>query len=273
MPDLNASSIVPSDAWVDHPRGRIFARIWDPASAASAAGAPVVLFHDSLGCVELWRDFPAALSAASGRRVIAYDRLGFGRSDPRSGRLPVDFVADEAHAYFPVIREQLGFDRFIALGHSVGGGMAVNCAAGYPAQCAALITESAQVFPEDRTLHSIAAAKEQFKDEGQVERLRKYHGDKAKWVLDAWTESWLDPAFASWSLATVLPRVTCPVLAIHGEHDEYGTTRHPQMIGELCGGPARVEIIADTYHVPHRERPQHIVDMASGFIAALGRER
>jgi pimeloyl-ACP methyl ester carboxylesterase len=278
MPDIKASSIVSSDAWVEHPHGRIFARIWTPSCAtpASAADTPIVLFHDSLGCVDLWRDFPAELSAASGRRVIAYDRLGFGRSDQRTGRLPIDFVADEAKTYFPVIREQLGLRGFIAFGHSVGGGMAVNCAADSvisAAYCEALITESAQVFPEDRTLHSIAAAKEQFRDERQVERLKKYHGEKAKWVLDAWTESWLDPAFASWSLATVLPRVTCPVLAIHGEHDEYGSTRHPQMIGQLCGGPSRVEIIADTYHVPHRERPQHIVDLASGFLAAIRRDR
>jgi pimeloyl-ACP methyl ester carboxylesterase len=67
-----------------------------------------------------------------------------------------------------------------------------------------------------------------------------------------------------------LPQVNCPVLAIHGEHDEYGTTRHPQMIGELSGGPARVEILPDTYHVPHRERPGAILDLVAEFVATLG---
>ncbi|RZI41104.1 alpha/beta hydrolase [Herbaspirillum sp. HC18] len=259
------------DVWIEHPQGRIFARVWNPPSETGTHSqeAPIVLFHDSLGCVDLWRDFPAELSAATKRRVIAYDRLGFGKSDPRRDMPPLDFIADEAKTYFPAIREQLDLQRFIVFGHSVGGGMAVNCAANFSANCEALITESAQAFPEDRTLSSIAIAKEQFKDDSQVERLRKYHGEKAKWVVDAWTDSWLHPGFAAWTLEPVLPRVTCPVLAIHGIHDEYGTTRHPEMIGQLSGGRSQVEIIPDTYHVPHRERPEMIVSMVSGFIGSI----
>ena len=269
MSDLGTSGTTSSDVWVEHPRGRIFARVWAPSGEAGPAGpeSPIVLFHDSLGCVELWRDFPAALSAATGRRVIAYDRLGFGRSDPRDDTLaPRHFITDEAKTYFPVIAGQLGFRTFIAFGHSVGGGMAVNCAADFATDCEALITESAQAFPEDRTLQAIAVAKEQFKDEAQVNRLKRYHGDKATWVLDAWTASWLHPEFMEWSLSDALPRVTCPALVIHGVHDEYGTTRHPEMIGHLCGGPSRVEILADTYHVPHRERPEVILALVSGFL-------
>lgn len=232
------------------------------------ASSPIVLFHDSLGCVDLWRDFPVELCLATGRRVIAYDRLGFGRSDPRTGPPPLDFVAEEAAVYFPVIRGQLGLERFIAFGHSVGGGMAVQCAARFAAHCEALVTEAAQVFAEDRTLEGIREAKEQFKNPAQLERLAKYHGQKAKWVLDAWTETWLHPAFASWSLDGVLPQVRCPVLAIHGELDEYGSTRHPRLIGERCGGLAQVEVLADTRHVPHRERAAVVLRLVSEFVAA-----
>jgi pimeloyl-ACP methyl ester carboxylesterase len=271
MSEINSPSIASTDAWVEHPQGRIFVRIWAP-SADNGSGPvdnPIVLFHDSLGCVELWREFPARLCVATGRRVIAYDRLGFGQSDPRLDKPTIDFIADEAKSYFPAIREQLGIQRFIAFGHSVGGGMAVNCAAKFAADCEALITESAQIFPEDRTLESIFAAQQQFKDDKQVERLKKYHGEKAKWVLDAWTETWLDPEFASWSIASVLPRVSCPVLAIHGIFDEYGTTRHPEMIGQLSGGPSQVEIMEDTYHVPHRERPEAVIKLVSEFISSV----
>lgn len=270
MTQPTTTDILTTDAWVDHPRGRIFTRTWAPARDAGASGplVPIVLFHDSLGSVELWRDFPALLVARSGRRVIAYDRLGFGRSDRREDRLPLDFIADEAKRDFPLVRQQLGFDRFIAFGHSVGGGMAVNCAAEFPAACAALITESAQAFPEDRTLDGVRVAREQFKDPKQVERLRKYHGDKADWVLAAWIETWLNPEFASWSLAPVLPRVSCPLLAIHGSDDEYGSTRHPEIIGQLSGGSAQVEIIAETFHVPHRERPGRIAELVAGFLAS-----
>lgn len=266
--ELQPASIS-EDVWVRHPRGRIFVRVWTPSTGTPELLSPIVLFHDSLGCVDLWRDFPGELSAGTGRRVMAYDRLGFGKSDARSDRLRLDFVADEVQSYFPIIREQLGLRRFVAFGHSVGGGMAVHCAVDFAADCKALITESAQMFPEDRTLHSIANAREQFKDDAQRERLTKYHEKKTKWVLEAWTESWLHPDFASWSLASVLPRVTCPVLAIHGIHDEYGSTIHPEMIGKLCPGPTRVEILPDTYHVPHRERPETIVRLASEFLAAV----
>ena len=261
-----------NDVWVSHPQGRIFARIWTPASATTKpqSATPVLLFHDSLGCVELWRGFPAELSAATGRPVIAYDRLGFGRSDPRADKLvPGNFIADEAKTYFPILREQLGLRRFAAFGHSVGGAMAVNCAGQFASDCEALVTESAQVFPEDRTLQSIRSAREQFTDNKQLERLRKYHGEKAKWVVEAWTESWLHPEFASWSIASVLPQVTCPVLAIHGIHDEYGTTRHPEMIGQLSSGPCRVEIIPDTYHVPHHERQEIVIRLVAEFLSSV----
>ncbi len=271
MSDPTPPNVLMRDHWIEHAHGRLFARCWSPSTAARRAAlqSPIVLVHDSLGCVELWRDFPAQLSAATGRRVIAYDRLGFGKSDPRVGRPGLDFVADEAKTYFATVREQLGFRRFIAFGHSVGGGMAVHCAAAFGADCEALITESAQVFPEDRTLQGIDAAKAQFKDAQQLRRLQKYHGDKARWVLEAWTETWLHPEFAAWSLATVLPAVRNPVLAIHGVHDEYGSTRHPELIGQLCAGPSRVEILADTYHVPHRERPEVVLDLVAGFIDSV----
>jgi pimeloyl-ACP methyl ester carboxylesterase len=255
------------DIWLEHPGGRMFVRHWMPHGDAGAlSSSPIILFHDSLGCVELWRDFPARLSAAIRRSVFAYDRLGFGRSDPRGDSLPLDFIADEARTFFPVLQAQLGLRRFVAFGHSVGGGMAASCAAEHAAGCDALITVSAQAFPENRTLAGILTAKERFRDNRQVERLRKYHGVKAGWVLDAWIETWLHPEFASWSLESVLPRVTCPVLAIHGMDDEYGSTAHPEMIGRLSGGPSRVELLPDTGHVPHRERPALIVDLVAEFL-------
>jgi pimeloyl-ACP methyl ester carboxylesterase len=271
MKESEAAHSTATDVWIDHPLGKIFARIWEPQADAgqSRSKAPFVLLHDSLGCVELWRDFPAQLCAASGRRVIAYDRLGFGRSDPRSDVLTREFIADEALRFFPVLRQQLGFQACIALGHSVGGGMAVHCAAAFPDACLAVITEAAQAFLEDRTVEGIQIAKAQFADPQQIARLQKYHGTKAEWVLHAWTESWLAPAFASWSLDQILPKVHCPVLAIHGDQDEYGSTRHPERIGRLCAGPSQVHILADTHHVPHKERPEAVIQLVTDFSASL----
>jgi pimeloyl-ACP methyl ester carboxylesterase len=254
------------DQWVRHPQGRIFVRRWQPPGRP-ARGNPIVLLHDSLGCVELWRDLPAALCQATGREVIAYDRLGFGRSDARGERPSLGFVAEEARDFFPQVCEQLGVEGFVVMGHSVGGGMALQCAAEWPGRCEALVTLSAQIFPEERTLDGIRAARAHFRAPEQIERLARYHGDKARWVLDAWTEVWLDPGFAAWSLVDVLPRVRCPLLALHGGQDEYGSTRHPELIGQHAGGPARVEVLAGVGHLPHRERPD---DVLRGVRELLG---
>jgi pimeloyl-ACP methyl ester carboxylesterase len=260
------SQVASANHWVTHPRGRIFVRTWtDPASSEDGL-APIVLLHDSLGCVELWRDFPARLAAGTKRTVIAYDRLGFGRSDPRTDVLTPAFVADEAETCFAAVREQLGFRKFVVFGHSIGGAMAIHCAARFAQDCEALVTESAQVFLEETTLEGIRAAKALFADGEQFGRLEKYHGGKAQWVLDAWTGTWLSPQFASWSLADVLAKVGAPILAIHGSEDEYGTTRHPRLIAEWSGAGARVEILPEVHHLPHREQLEQVVRLVRDFL-------
>lgn len=256
------------DIWVEGHGGRLFARVWSPATATGRA--PIILLHDSLGSVELWRGFPAALCAATGRQVVAYDRLGFGKSDAHPGKLTLGFVASEAEHDFAAVRQQLGIGRFVVFGHSVGGGMAVNCAAHCGDACVALITESAQTFVEDRTVAGIEEARELFKDAGQFERLARYHGDRTRWVLDAWIGSWLHPDFAGWSLAPALPRVRCPALVIHGIDDEYGSPKHPRQIAEGVGGGARLEIMPDTRHVPHREKEAEVIELVRDFVATLG---
>lgn len=251
-----------------HAHGRIFARVWAaPDTTLSQGPAPIVLFHDSLGCVELWRDFPVRLAAATGRAVIGYDRLGFGRSDARFRRPSRDFIIEEAESYFPAVRAQLGFTRFIALGHSVGGSMAMHCAARYPRECEALITLAAQACVEKRTLEGIQAARELFTDPVQFSRLERYHGNKATWVLDAWTGIWLADEFACWTLGYMLSPVPCPALVIHGSLDEYGSHRQPELIAQLCSGYVDLRIIADTYHVPHREQSAKVLGHIGDFLA------
>ena len=254
------------DLWLDTPAGRLFAKRWNPTAAGASAQPPLILLHDSLGSVEQWREFPAEIARASMRPVVAYDRLGFGRSDPHPGQVSLDFIEDEASNGFRQIKEGLGIGRFAVFGHSVGGGMAVGIAAAYPLHCESLITLSAQAFVEDRTLSGIRAAQRAFAQPGQVDRLRRYHGDKAAWVLSAWIDRWLDPAFAHWCLDPVLPRVVCPSLVLHGSRDEYGSRLHPERIAGLSTGPS-VMHIGEWGHVPHREQPGEIVRRVAARLA------
>ena len=255
--------------WIATPHGRLFAKSWQPDSSADTRQAPIVLLHDSLGCVELWRRFPERLARATGRQVVAYDRLGFGQSDRYPGSLPADFVSGESQDGFSAICHQLAIDDFIVFGHSVGGGMAASCAAVFADRCRALITESAQAFVEDRTLEGIRIAQQGFDQPGQLDRLKRYHGDKAAWVLSAWVDNWLSEGFRDWTLNEVLPSVRCPVLAIHGEQDEYGSLRHPERIAALAGGSATIEIVADCRHLPHHEQPDQVLAAITTFLNTL----
>ncbi|MDR0226648.1 MAG: alpha/beta hydrolase [Burkholderiaceae bacterium] len=259
-----------SEIRVDTSQGRLFVKRWHARAGNSGpAPAPMVLLHDSLGSVALWREFPQRLVEATGRDVLAYDRLGFGQSDPHPGRLESGFVAEEAESGFAALHQALGLDDFVALGHSVGGGMATMVAARYGTQCRALVTESAQAFVEDRTLQGIRAARDDFARPGQMDRLRKYHGDKAAWVLSAWVDTWLSRPFADYRLDEALERVRCPVLAIHGEQDEFGSLVHPERIRDRARGPVEVEIVAGGGHVPHREQPDRIAQRIARFLARV----
>ncbi|MFZ6643797.1 alpha/beta fold hydrolase [Undibacterium sp. TC4M20W] len=250
--------------------GQLYACSWQPTNHEGHDNQPpILLLHDSLGCVALWRSFPALLADHSGRQVIAYDRLGFGQSDARDDVLSLDFIAQEAATSLPLLQSHFGFERFIVMGHSVGGGMAVHFSALYTDICDALITESAQALVEDKTRAGLIEAQQQFQQPGALDRLRRYHGDKAAWVLNAWINTWLSSAFANWSLRDVLPQVRCPALVLHGEHDEYGSNLHPEQIAGLTTGPAQLEIIAGAQHVPHREQEDWVIKRVCQFLVGL----
>ena len=246
--------------------GKIFVRDWNPHLTDKT---PIVLIHDSLGCVELWRDFPDLLSQASNSRVIAYDRQGFGQSDPITQTISKEFISEEASESFAVVCEQLGISQFILLGHSVGGGMALNCASQLPDRCEAVITIAAQSFVEDKTLAGIKAAKTAFQDPKQLERLEKYHGNKTQWVLDSWINTWTSADFASWSLKKVLPKVRSNLLVIHGLNDEYGSDQHPKSIANLSSGRSTLILMDETAHFPHREKTEDVLKHIHQFLELL----
>jgi pimeloyl-ACP methyl ester carboxylesterase len=263
-----ARAVTATDHRIGTDQGTLFARRWVPGDVRRDSPAPIVLFHDSLGCVELWREFPEQLAVATRRSVVAYDRLGFGRSDEHPGPLPLTFIRDEAATVVPRLCDALGLDMIVPFGHSVGGGMAIATAARWPERCAAVVTESAQSFVEDRTRAGLEAARVEFARPGQLERLARYHGAKARWVLDAWIETWLSPEFADWHLDEDLGGVRCPALALHGDQDEYGSAEHPGRIARLTQGPSSAMILEGCGHVPHREQPARVLSEVTRFLTA-----
>lgn len=260
------SSIKVEEFKIDVPGGKVYAKRWAPDIESHKS--PIVLLHDSLGSVDLWRDFPAQLAESVGRTVVAYDRLGFGKSDKRTSLPSMEFIEQEAAEYFPAIKAELSLAGYVLLGHSVGGAMAVNIASG-DADCLAVITVSAQAFVEGLTVEGIRKAKRSFEQPGQIERLQKWHGEKASWVLRAWTDVWLSDDFKGWSLEPAIRNVRCPVLAIHGDADEYGSTAFPHFIENNSCGPAEMLIIESCGHMPHKEKPQEVIQASARFLGEV----
>ncbi|WP_349921251.1 alpha/beta fold hydrolase [Aeromonas veronii] len=253
-----------ADSFVSVPGGRLFVRQWRPAGTGHS---PLILLHDSLGSVAQWRDFPATLATRLQRPVIAYDRLGFGQSSPQTEPAKPGFIDDEARFYLPTLIKALGLGHYLLFGHSVGGAMALAATSRPSSGCLAVISESTQAFVEERTLDGIRVAKQGFEDEAQLVRLTRWHGERARWVLDAWTGVWLSPAFRHWSLAPRLADVHCPVLAIHGEKDEFGSAAFPRAIAGGVSGAAQMALLPDCGHVPHREREAEVLDLVETFLS------
>jgi len=256
----------PEELIIKTPYGDIYAKKWSPRGASK--NVPIILLHDSLGCIDLWKEFPKALADQLSRTVITYDRLGFGKSGTRQALPNVDFIEDEARTFFPLIKAALSLNNYIIYGHSVGGAMAINIAAD-DKDCIAVITEAAQAFVEELTLIGINKAKSAFKNPEKITRLEKWHGTKAKWVLNAWTEVWLSAEFANWSLASYIKQVTCPTLVLHGAQDEYGSRAFPEFIAKNVSGPSDMQILQNCRHVPHKEKPQEVIENVTSFLSTL----
>ena len=246
--------------------GSLFTSSWTPQDLRSAI--PILLLHDSLGSVELWRDFPEQLADSTRRTVIAYDRLGYGKSDANP-ELPDDNVVESESETVAQLLDALDIERCIVFGHSIGGEMAVACAARLPGRVSAVVAESAQCWLEEQTLAAIRAGRAQFDDPEQMQRLRKYHGDKAQWVLDAWAATWLRPSMRNWSILPEAARVRCPLLTIHGDNDGFTSVDQPRKLAEAVAGPSRVEIIAGCGHIPHREQPERVLSILAGFMRGI----
>ena len=257
------STVTSKELFVEVESGSIYLKKWIPETIKYSP--PIVLMHDSLGCVDLWRDFPEQLARSLSCVVIAYDRLGFGRSSVNQNTPSVNFVWDEADFYFSHIKSAAQFSSYYLFGHSVGGGMSIGIAA-IDKECIGVITESAQAFVEELTIKGIEEAQILFQRPEQMERLKKWHGDKASWVLNAWIDTWLSQEYSSWSLESRIGKVTCPVLALHGDKDDYGSNAFPEYIAKNVSGESSMVILENCGHVPHKEKMVEVINHTRSFL-------
>ncbi len=229
----------------------------------------IVLLHDSLGCVQLWRNLPDKLADATQCKVLVYDRLGYGKSEPMPTYVrPTNYMELQADVLNDLLIT-LEVEDIILFGHSDGGTIALIAASKYPERIRAVISEAAHIFVEDITLHGIYAAMEAYKTTDLAERLQKYHGDKVDTIFRAWTETWTRSDYRNWNIEYLLPGITCPVLFIQGEADEYGTLDQVEKTISQVSGAAEKYIIPGVGHTPHKEVPELVIYSSARFINKL----
>ena len=239
---------------------------------AAPADAPLVVFlHEGLGSLAMWKDYPAALCAAAGVRGLVFSREGYGASTPRPGheKWPVDFMHRQAHDVLPALFARLDVRAWPWLfGHSDGASIALLYAAAYPDRVAGVIAVAPHIFVEDVSIRSIDAARDAYGTTDLRARLSRYHADpdSAFW---GWNDIWLDPAFRGWNIEAALPAIRCPVLAVQGEDDEYGTMAQIEGIARLVP-QARLAKLLACGHSPHRDQPAALTAAVTAFLRQNG---
>jgi pimeloyl-ACP methyl ester carboxylesterase len=223
--------------------------------------------HEGLGCVALWRDFPAKLATATGCGALVYSRLGYGRSDACELPRPLRFMHDEGLRVLPTVLALVGVRQYVLVGHSDGGSIAIVHAGGAATDSLrGIIVEAPHVFCEDLTVRSIRKAKEAYENGDLRRRLEKYHGVNTGCAFRGWSDAWLHADFTTWSLEEYLPRIKAPMLVIQGEEDEYGTSAQVEAIARQAGAGAEVLLLPQCGHAPHREQEATTLQTMARFI-------
>jgi pimeloyl-ACP methyl ester carboxylesterase len=225
----------------------------------------LVLLHEGLGCVALWRDFPETLAAATGLGVFAYSRAGYGSSDTIALPRPLDYMTREARDVLPRVLDAIGFARGVLVGHSDGASIAAMYAGlREDRRLEGIVLIAPHFFAEAEGLAAIREARRAFEAGELRTRLAKYHADveAAFW---GWCGAWLDPEFARWSIADSIDGWRVPAIAIQGESDPYGTVRQIDEITRRATVPVDVVMLPDCKHAPQFEEPERTLAAIADF--------
>lgn len=228
---------------------------------------PIVFLHEGLGSVAMWRDFPQRVADATGCEAVAYSRAGYGRSDPAPLPRSTRYMHDEGLRVLPALLDALRIERPILLGHSDGGSIALICAGGTGTPLAGLITLAPHVMVEDVSVESIAQAGVAWRTTDLPVRLGRHHDD-ADAAFRGWNEIWLHPDFRAWNIEEYLPQIRCPILAIQGEDDEYGTMDQIERIAAQAPAVSLCRL-GDCRHSPHKDQPEATIAAIVRFVEGL----
>lgn len=244
---------------------RLEYRLWEPAGAGTRR-PNLVLLHEGLGSVAMWKDFPERLAMHTGCPVFACSRAGYGDSTPASLPRTPSYMHPEALEVLPAVLDRLDAPEVVLIGHSDGASIALLFAGGTPAaRLRGLVVMAPHVFIEELCVGQIARARDAYREGDLRARLAKYHAD-VDHVFRGWNDIWLDPAFRSWDIRAYLAHIRVPTLVIQGRDDEYGTLAQVDAVVDGIGAAAERLVLADCRHSPHRDQPEATLAAISGFL-------
>ncbi len=227
----------------------------------------IVLLHEGLGSVALWREFPQQLVEKTGCSVFAYSRLGYGQSDEIDLPRPLDFMQQEAKGNLPAVLEQLPEENIVLLGHSDGGSIASIYAGLEPdPRLRSLILMAPHFFVEPISVEAIAATKTSFEEEGLREKLKKYHGTNVDTAFWGWCNTWLHSEFRQWNIESFISKISVPTLFIQGWQDAYGTARQAEAFQTKATCETIIQMITGCGHHPFLEQRTKTLDAISQFL-------
>ncbi len=239
---------------------------------ATDAPRPLIVFlHEGLGSLSMWKDWPQRLCDAAGCDGLVYSRPGYGRSTPRAAdeRWRPDFMHRQAHEVLPALLAALQVGArgqpLWLLGHSDGGSIALLYAARHGAGLAGVIVMAPHIVVEPVTLASIEQARVAYRDTDLRARLARYHDDPDS-AFRGWNDIWLDPEFAAWDIRDEIAGIGCPLLAIQGEDDEYGTLEQIRGIARRVP-QTRLLALPACRHSPHRDQPDALTAGIRQFLS------
>jgi len=233
--------------------------------APERAGPSLVFLHEGLGSVAGWRDFPRTLCDRLDAPGLVYSRRGYGRSTPFDGTRGTDYLHREAWNVLPALLDQLGIAAPLLVGHSDGGSIALLYAARHAPRAIAIMAP--HVFVEDVTITGIRAAREAWKHGRLRAPLARMHDDPDG-AFFGWNDGWLDPAFRLWNIEAELPKIRCPVLAIQGVDDQYGTMEQLDRLAAGVHSPCRLLKLEDCGHAPQRDQPKAVTEAIAEWYLA-----
>ncbi len=236
-----------------------------------AEAETIVMLHEGLGCLALWRDLPEKLAEQTGYGVFAYSRTGHGQSDLADLPRPLDYMTGEALNVLPEVLNAFDFRRGILLGHSDGATIAAIYAGSVQDhRVRGAVLMAPHFFTEEMGLAEIARARDTYQTGDLKDRMAKYHKDPDNTFL-GWNNVWLDPDYKNWNVAEVIDFLRIPVLAIQGADDQYGTLAQIEEIESRIYAPVDVEIFPECRHSPHLDQPEQTQDAIAEFAARLKR--